>query len=70
MKHISQSITYKFAERTTGESYSVVDVKATLAVESFELSVIGNNIFNAEYTETNLVPMSKGNVLIDLKYRF
>ena len=70
LKHISQSITYKFAERTTGESYTVVDVKATLAVAPFEFSVIGNNIFNAEYTETNLVPMPKGNVLLDLKYRF
>lgn len=69
-KHFSQSITYKFAERTTGQSYSVVDVKATLAVDAFEISVIGNNIFNAEYYETNLVPMPKGNVLIDLKYRF
>ena len=70
LKHISQSITYKFAERTNGESYSVVDVKATLAVAPFEFSVIGNNIFNAEFTETNLVPMPKGNVLLDLKYRF
>ena len=70
LKHFTQSITYKFAERTTGESYGVVDVKATLAVVPFELSVIGNNIFNAEYTETNLVPMPKGNVLLDLKYRF
>jgi iron complex outermembrane receptor protein len=70
LKYISQSITYKFAERATGQSYSVVDVKATLAVDSFELSVIGNNIFNAEYTETNLVPMPKGNVLLDVKYRF
>jgi len=70
LKHLSQSITYKFAERTTGDSYTVVDVKATLTVAPFEISVIGNNIFNAEYTETNLVPMPKGNVLLDLKYRF
>ena len=70
LKHILQSISYRFAERTTGESYSVVDVKAALSVESFEFSVIGNNIFNAEYTETNLVPLPKSNVLLDLKYRF
>jgi len=70
IKNISQSIVYKFAERTNGESYSVVDAKITLDLESFEFSVIGNNIFNADYTETSLVPMPKGNVLLGLKYKF
>ena len=70
LKNVSQSIIYKFAERTNGESYSVVDAKVTLDLKSFEISVIGNNIFNEAYTETNLVPMPKGNVLLDLKYRF
>ena len=70
IKNFSQSLIYKFAERTNGESYSVVDAKLTLNLKSFELSVIGNNIFNAEYSETNLVPMPKGNVLFDLKYKF
>ncbi len=69
-KNISQSLIYKFAERTNGESYNVLDVKVSLEFESFELSVIGNNIFNAEYTETNLVPMPKGNVLCSVKYNF
>ena len=53
-----------------GESYTVVDAKITLDLKSFEFSVIGNNIFNEAYTETNLVPMPKGNVLLDLKYKF
>lgn len=70
LKNISQSIVYKFAERTNGISYGVVDAKITLDLNSFEFSVIGNNIFNASYTETNLVPMPKGNVLLDLKYKF
>ena len=70
LKNISQDITYKYAKRTTGESYGVVDVKATLSIDSFYVSLIGNNIFNTEYTETNLVPMPKGNVLLDLKYVF
>ncbi|MDU8884813.1 TonB-dependent receptor [Yeosuana sp. MJ-SS3] len=69
-RHISQDITYKYAKRTTGESYGIVDVKATLSIESFKFSVIGNNIFNTEYTETNLVPMPKRNILLDLKYIF
>jgi vitamin B12 transporter len=69
-KYISQNIAYKFASRTNGDNYSVVDAKITLHIKVFELSVIGNNIFNTAYTETNLVPMPKGNVLLDLKYRF
>lgn len=70
LKNITQSVVYKFAERTNGESYSVVDAKITLALDVFEFSIIGNNIFNEAYTETNLVPMPKGNVLLDLRYKF
>ena len=70
LKNISHSIVYKFAERTNGESYNAVDAKITLDLNSFEFSIIGNNIFNEVYTETNLVPMPKGNVLLDLKYKF
>jgi iron complex outermembrane receptor protein len=70
LKNISHSIVYKFAERTNGQSYNVVDVKVTLAIDVFELSIIGNNIFNEAYSETNLVPMPKGNVLLDLRYKF
>ena len=69
-KNINQSLVYKYAKRTTGECYGVVDVKATLSMASFKISVIGNNIFNTEYSESNLVPMPKGNVLLDLKYLF
>ena len=70
MKNLSQSIIYKFAERSSGTSYSVVDVQATLTISDLELSIIGNNIFNAEYNETGLVPMPKGNVLTGIKYSF
>ena len=69
-KNLSQSVVYKFAERASGTSYSVVDVKATLSISGLELSVIGNNIFNTEYVETGLVPMPKGNVLVGVKYGF
>ena len=64
LKNVSQSIVYKFAERASGTSYSVVDVQATLKLSDLELSVIGNNILNTEYVETGFVPMPKGNVLI------
>lgn len=68
--HLSQTIIYKYAERTYGESYGVVDANITLALKNMEVSVIGNNIFNTEYTETNMVPMPKGNVLFGFKYKF
>ena len=68
--NLSQSIVYKFAERASGTSYSVVDVQATLTISNLELSIIGNNIFNAEYVETGFVPMPKGNVLVGVTYSF
>ena len=70
IKNVSQSIVYKYAERTSGESYSVVDASMNLSLNAFEISIVANNIFNTEYTETNLVPMPKGNVLFGLTYNF
>ena len=70
LKNLSQSIVYKYAERTSGESYSLVDASVRLSINNLEISAIANNIFNKEYTETNLVPMPKGNMLFELKYHF
>jgi vitamin B12 transporter len=69
-KHFSQNIIYKYAERTNGESYSVWDASLVLALKQFEITATANNIFNTEYTETNLVPMPKGNMLFGLRYNF
>lgn len=70
LKNLSQNIIYKYAERATGESYNVVDASLVLTLKNFDFSVIANNIFNTEYTETNLVPMPKGNVLFGASYHF
>ena len=70
LKNLSQSIVYKYAERSSGESYTVVDASVTLSINNLEVSAIANNIFNKEYTETNLVPMPKGNMLFGVKYKF
>ena len=67
---LQQTIVYKYAERTSGESYTVLDASVTATLENFELSFIANNIFNADYYETNLVPMPKGNVLVGVNYKF
>ncbi|MBL4939996.1 MAG: TonB-dependent receptor [Lutibacter sp.] len=65
----NQNISYRFIERTNGESYNIVDAKLLATIsESIELSLSAHNIFNAEYYETNLVPMPKGNVMFRFKY--
>lgn len=69
-KNFSNTISYRYAERTAGDSYSVVDLGASYTLNAFELSLFANNIFNTEYTETNLVPMPKGNLLFGVQYNF
>ncbi|AMC10524.1 TonB-dependent receptor [Lutibacter profundi] len=66
---LSQNISYKYVERTDGVSYSVVDAKFLVSIKNnIEFSVVANNIFNTIYTETNLVPMPKGNIMFSAKY--
>jgi iron complex outermembrane receptor protein len=69
-KNISQNMVYKYAERASGENYAAVDASVNMNINALEFGIVANNIFNAEYTETNLVPMPKGNVLFSLKYTF
>tara|TARA_R110002049_G_scaffold90686_2_gene227112 strand:- start:35509 stop:37329 length:1821 start_codon:yes stop_codon:yes gene_type:complete len=69
-KNIRQNIVYKHAERTNGESYNVWDASIILTLKPFEINITVNNIFNTEYTETNLVPMPKGNMLFGMRYHF
>ena len=68
--NLVQAVTIKHAERTSGDTYTVVDATLTLQISDLEISAIANNIFNTDYTESNLVPMPKGNLLFGLKYRF
>ena len=70
LKNFTNSILYRYSERTNGDSYSVVDLGAAYTLKAFEFSLFANNIFNAEYTETNLVPMPKGNLLFGIRYNF
>ena len=70
LKNFSQTILYKYAVRTEGDKYGVLDVAVNYKKDSFEISLTANNIFNEEYTETNLVPMPKGNLLLGVTYRF
>lgn len=70
VKNFSQTIVFKYNARTDGDDYSVVNASLNYNLENFEFSVTGNNIFNREYSETNLVPMPKGNVLFGVGYKF
>ncbi len=68
LRLLRQNISYRFVERSDGTSYNVVDAKLTSVYKSFELSAIFNNIFNVEYTETDLVPMPGRNIFFSFKY--
>jgi len=70
-KLFSQNISYRFVERSRGETYAIVDAKILAELPSrIGMSLSANNIFNAAYTETNLVPMPKGNIMLGLNYKF
>ncbi len=69
-KNVTNSILYRYSERTSGDSFSVVDMSAAYTLKAFEFSLFANNIFNTEYTETNFVPMPKGNLLFGICYNF
>lgn len=69
-KNFTNTISYRYTERTAGLSYSVVDFGTLYNFKDFEFSLFVNNMFNTVYTETNLVPMPKGNLLFGVRYNF
>ncbi|SDX18063.1 iron complex outermembrane recepter protein [Lutibacter oricola] len=68
-KNLKQTISYRFVERTSGNTYNLVDAKIAAQINKFELSFSANNIFNTDYVEVGLVPMPKGNVMFGLSYK-
>ncbi|SDS52922.1 TonB-dependent receptor plug domain-containing protein [Winogradskyella sediminis] len=70
LKNLSQSIIYKYAERTTGQTYNVWDASIMLQLKQVELSVTASNIFDADYIESGFTPMPPSNVLFGLRYTF
>ena len=69
-KNVRQNIVYKYAERTTGQTYNVWDASFVVRVKTFEFNVTASNIFNADYIEAGFVPMPPSNVLFGLRYNF
>ena len=68
-KYVSQSLAYRYVERTNGESYNLVDAKISTSIKNFEVSLNANNIFNTNYREIGLIPMPKGNWMLGLSYK-
>ena len=69
-KNMRQNIVYKYAERTTGQTYNVWDASLVYKIKQVELTITASNIFNAEYIESGFVPMPPSNVLFGLRYSF
>jgi iron complex outermembrane receptor protein len=67
-KNVRQNIIYKYAERTTGQTYNVWDASLAIQFKQMELTVTASNIFNADYIEAGFVPMPPSNVLFGLRY--
>lgn len=69
-KNVSQNIVYKYAERTTGQTYNVWDASIAIKLNQAEFTVTASNIFDADYIESGFVPMPPSNVLFGLRYTF
>ncbi|MHA7841802.1 MAG: TonB-dependent receptor plug domain-containing protein [Winogradskyella sp.] len=69
-KNVSQNIIYKYAERTTGQTYNVWDASIAVRFNQAEFTITASNIFDADYIETGFTPMPPSNVLFGLRYTF
>lgn len=69
-KNVRQNIVYKYAERTTGQTYNVWDASLILKMNQAEFTITASNIFDEDYIETGFVPMPPSNVLFGLRYSF
>ncbi|RDY59568.1 TonB-dependent receptor plug domain-containing protein [Flagellimonas nanhaiensis] len=69
-KNVRQNIIYKYAERTTGQTYNVWDASLAIKLGQADFTVTASNIFDAEYIESGFVPMPPSNVLFGLRYSF
>jgi iron complex outermembrane receptor protein len=69
-KKLSTFLGINYAQRTGTAAYTVMDWSLDWQLKSFELRGSVNNLLNASYSETNLVPMPGRNLLISVSYRF
>ena len=67
-KNVTQNIIYKYAERTTRQSYNVWDASVIVNLSKFEFTFTANNIFNTKYIESGFVPMPGSNILFGVRF--
>ncbi len=70
IENVSQNISYRYVERTLGETYHVFDAGLNLQMNKWIVAVNFNNLFDTEYSETNLVPMPGFNMIGSMSIKF
>ena len=63
------TLMYKYGMREGQDAFNVADVSLLYNRPRYTLRLAAENIFGADYSETNLVPMPKGVVLFELIYK-
>ena len=63
------TLMYKYGMREGQDAFNVADVSLLYNRPRYTLRLAAENIFGADYSETNLVPMPKGVVLLELIYK-
>lgn len=63
------TVVYKYGNREAQDSFSVADFSVLYHRPVYTLRLAAENIFGADYSETNLIPMPKGVVLFELIYK-
>lgn len=64
------TLSYRYMERTNGISYQVLDAALRYETPKITWSLVGNNILDAQFSETNLVPAPGANVLFSMTYQY
>ena len=65
---INSSTMLKFIERDNRKRDSIIDLYFHYGFKKIEVDLSINNLFDIEYSETNLVPMPKRNFLFGITY--
>jgi iron complex outermembrane receptor protein len=68
-KNVRQNIIYKYAERTIGTNYSVLDASVIVDFHKSSFTLTANNIFDAAYIESGFVPMPPRSLLFGMRFR-
>ncbi|MDB2587227.1 TonB-dependent receptor [Flavobacteriaceae bacterium] len=68
-KQWESTIIHKYGKREGQEAFNVTDVSLLYHQPRYTLRLAAENIFGTDYSETNLVPMPKGVVLLELIYK-